>query len=177
MDEGVPADDWFASHREPAGFAACALHSSPNMEHAFAGTGTLCGISADQVEVYRTLFRGGKAKACAECTDAAGSAPTRSSGQERLHAIVMRTVPGPVRDQLLRSLCEGATIELWINGPAGGLAAYVPAEDATGKGTAVRAALTGDGPASVARVNASGDRFVVVMRDGETPIVVLLDPL
>ena len=167
--------DWsFEAAREPARFAACRQRTASIVEHAFSGTGTLCGIAAEEVEVYRHLFALGKRKACRNCAKAAAAAPMVPCGQERLHDVVVDCASSPMRDELLEALQHGAEIEAGINGPACDLAIHVPLDDVTEGKDGAFEALSGQAHASIARVRHGGSRFLVVAADGDKPIVARL---
>ncbi|MCX4825632.1 hypothetical protein OG883_38445 [Streptomyces sp. NBC_01142] len=163
--------DWsFTTAREPASFAACQETDSPSVEHALAGSATLCGIRQDQVTVYRHPFFAERAEACSECRKAAADAPTEPGVQERLHGRVEVAVPGSLRDELLEALRKGADVRLWVNGPADRMVRhYAELDRIVDGGEPIEAVLRGGGRLGLARVVHGAREFVVFLpEDGAT---------
>lgn len=170
-----PSDGWsFESAREPARFAAATRFSSPDQEHAMGDGSTLCGIAADEVEVYRHLFYEGE-RACPLCVEAAREAPTVPSGQERLHDRIEEAESGADRASLLDALRRGARIELWVNGPSDQTAKFFAEADSMAEGAAAaRSVLGSNDRVGIAKVSADGTRYVVVLPVSGPPAIARL---
>jgi hypothetical protein len=158
-------DGWsFATAREPARFAAARQPLSPDVEHAIGGDETLCGIPGEQVDVYRHLFRPDGESACARCQEKAAAAPTERCAGERLHDLALTAAEGPMRDELIDALRQGADITLWINGPAASLAKHYAMLDQIVEGREpVVAALRTNDSIGLARVIHGSWQFIVVL--------------
>ncbi|MBO4209210.1 hypothetical protein [Micromonospora echinofusca] len=162
----------FATAREPARFGLAVARTGPDLPHAYGGPGTLCGIPGHRVEVYLSLFDTEDASACPSCRQRAAAAPTRPCAQERLHDRVLAAGAGPVREDLLAALRQGAAVPLWISGPAAGLARhYARLDRLVEGGPAVVAALKVDTSVGLARVAHEGGEFVVVLPDEGSAVV------
>jgi hypothetical protein len=171
-------DGWsFESAREPARFAAATRSSSPDQEHAMGDGSTLCGISADEVEVYRHLFYEGE-RACSRCAEAARDEPTVPSGQERLHGRVEQAESGAHQARLLDALRRGVPIDLWINGPSDQMARFYAELDSMAEGAAAaRSVLVSNDRVGIAKVSVDETRYVIVLPvSGPPAIAMLADP-
>jgi hypothetical protein len=169
-----PDDNWsFAAAREPARFGAGVDAGVPDVEHAMAGNGTLCGIPEGQVTRYRHLFEPRRGRACPPCRRQADAAPTRPGAQERLHRLVKDAAPGEARDDLVAALAQGARVALWLRGPATDLARHYARSEALTEGVgpvaeAFRTATT----IGLARVESGSWIFLVVLpQDGGRPLI------
>jgi hypothetical protein len=162
----------FATARKPALFATAIHPPTPDVQHAYDGEESLCGISEVQLEVYRHLFAPEDTSACPICRQRAAAAPTQPCGQERLHDRVLAAAAGPIRAELLDALQRGADIRLWINGPAADLAKHYGRLDQIVEGRpAVVAALDGDASVGLARVEDGPWQFIVVLPDHGPPLI------
>ena len=162
----------FASAREAATFTAAYESGSTQTLHAFDGSGTLCGLPEERVEVIRTLFWPGTADACPVCSERAASAPTVPSSQELLHDKVLTAAPGPLRDRLLDALRGGATIAIWVNGPADRVVVhYAQPDRITHEAEAVSNLHSSGGRLGVARVGDASGEFVVVLPEDGPPVI------
>jgi hypothetical protein len=161
----------FASAREPAVFAAAEEIASPQAEHAYQPSGTLCGIPEEQIVVYRHLFRPNYSNACPRCRVLAEAAPTVPCSQERLHDMVQSAALGPLRTQLLDMLRSGAKISIWINGPASQIAHYAHCDRITEGAEAVLDPLASRDRIGVARIARPAGEFVVVLPQRAPPII------
>ncbi|MER6076570.1 hypothetical protein ABT187_49555 [Streptomyces sp. NPDC001817] len=108
-----PDNGWyFATAREAARFGAGRLGGVTGVEHAMAGSGTLCGVPEREVTRYRHLFDPAGPQACPRCREKAEAAPTQPCAQERLHNALQAAAPGEARDDLLAALRRGARVGL-----------------------------------------------------------------
>lgn len=156
----------FATAREPTQFGLAVVRAAPQVQHAYGGEGTLCGIPERRIEVYLTLFDSEDASSCQSCRQRAATAPTQPCGQERLHARVLTAVAEPVREELSAALRRGADIKLWITGPAASLAKhYARLDRIVEGGPAVVAALDVSPTVGLARVEHGRWEFIVVLPD------------
>ncbi|MFJ6167881.1 hypothetical protein ACIQH6_22360 [Micromonospora orduensis] len=162
----------FATARVPTQFGAAIHPLTPAVQHAWGDEETLCGLVEDQIELYRHLFDREDASSCPTCRQQAAAAPTEPCGQERLHDRLLAAGAGPMREDLLDALRQGAEIKLWINGPATSLAKHYAQLDRIVEGSpALIAALSVNRSVGLARVEHGPWQFIVVLPDHGPPLI------
>ncbi|MFI2436755.1 hypothetical protein [Streptomyces sp. NPDC018693] len=167
----------FASAREPAFFTACEETEAPGTGHALSAGRTLCGITRDRLTVYRSPFNPRRTTACPRCRELTDRAPDEPGVQERLHHRVRGAVPGPLREELLAALRQGARVGLWVDGPARTLVRhYGQVERIVEGGGPVEAVVRDDGRLGLARVVNGAREFVVFLPEGDRPFVTRARP-
>lgn len=160
----------FAGAREPARFGAGA--TADGVAHAVGSDKSLCGIARTRLTVYLHLFSTEDPSACARCAARAAAAPAEPCSQERLHSMIMKAAPGPLRDELADALTRGAEITLWLSSTGPDLARFYAQLDQLTDGRAeLTAALQGDGHLSLAHVLHGSWRSTVLLREGEPPLI------
>ncbi|HTJ36057.1 MAG TPA: hypothetical protein VL738_22790 [Dactylosporangium sp.] len=156
----------FESAREPAVFTAAS--SADRVFHAYDGTGTLCGLPEEALEVYLHHYGPGP---CPRCDELVAAAPKRPSAQERLHHLIASAEPGPLRDDLSAALTQGTEITLWLGTLGPSLAKSARLDELTENVPAVAAALSRNEHVSLADVLYGNWRSIVVFLDGDPPLI------
>ncbi|MFG2133654.1 hypothetical protein ACGFNV_38645 [Streptomyces sp. NPDC048751] len=167
----------FDSARVPASFTACEETDAPGVEHALTADRALCGIPEARLTVYRHLFTPSQKSACARCAELVAEAPSEPGVQERLHDRVRGAAAGPLREELLAALRQGADVGLWINGPTSTLLRhYAQLDRIVEGGEPIEAVVRADRRLGLARVVHGTREFVVFIPEDGRPFVTRAEP-
>ena len=156
----------FATAREPTEFPAVEVEGVPGVEHAGGRGRTLCGIRGRYLKLFLHHFQPQALASCRKCRALAEAAPSRPSGQERLHDLLLQEADdGPLRTDLLAALRRGARIAIWITGPAKDLTRFYARLDQMTEGAGPAAEMLAAAGTSItlARVENADQQYLVVL--------------
>ncbi|WP_416981707.1 hypothetical protein [Streptomyces sp. T028] len=174
---GPDLEGWrFGPGRRPPFFALCEETDAPGTRHALSKGGALCGIPDVRLTVFRGPFDPTHDTACPACRAQVVGDPEPTL-QERLHHRVRGAVPGPLREELLAALRQGAEVGLWVSGPARELVRqHARRERIVEGGEPVDAVVRADRRLGLARVVHGTREFVVFIPQDGRPFVTRAEP-
>ncbi|MGI5180985.1 hypothetical protein ACQEVZ_32210 [Dactylosporangium sp. CA-152071] len=113
------------------------------------------------------------ASACRACAARSAATPPRQTAQERLHRLVAAADAGPLRDDLLEALRNGAQVNPWVVGVSADRArSSTRLHEAIEGRDQASAALDAGGTFQLAEVATDACRFVAIIPTDARPVIV-----
>ncbi|MEU1514619.1 hypothetical protein ABZ490_21060 [Streptomyces sp. NPDC005811] len=173
---GAETDGWRPGPGRRPFFALCEETDAPGTGHGLSKGASLCGVPRERLTVYRGPFDPTRDTACPACRARTLGDP-EPTPEDLLRHRVRGAVPGPLREELLGVLKQGARVGLWVDGRAAELVRRHarPGRIVEG-GTLVEAVVRADWRLGLASVVHGTREFLVFLPQDGRPFVARAEP-